>query len=342
MNSIKLISLNICNDDDLIYGTNEITESDIKNFIDYHKIEDNILITDIKKLFNSRLKTKIDDCVVVINEQSSIDYLHISIISYYIHEEKLRSIQINLGNKIRYINNLDPEIVDNFMTNKKKILINSLLKYDVDFLLLQEVDSHYVFTAEDMKTYLPKYNIISPFESIQSYKNTMIGMLNNFIIYKNTFTCIQSELKEYGTIGEFNIYGEKIMIISGRWCPLRNNTSIRLKQLELLDNDTSLKKVIFMGDTNLRNNETITTYNVSDSIVNFNFPKYYTINKNVNQYFNDDYKYVARYDRIYSAKLKLIYSNLCYNTYYDELKNIYRNSGFISDHFGLFAEFKLF
>jgi hypothetical protein len=79
----------------------------------------------------------------------------------------------------------------------------------------------------------------------------------------------------------------------------------------MLDKESG--KVIFMGDTNLRHNETKTTYNVSDTIVEYNFPKYYTINKNVNQYFNDEFKYVSRYDRIYSNGVDLIYSDLCFN-----------------------------
>jgi len=342
MNSIKLISLNICNDDDLLYGLDEITESDIDNFINYHKIRDEKLILDVKKLFNSRLRTKLDNNIAVVNDFSGIDYLHKSIISFYVHEERLRSIQIDInsdGKNIRYINNLDPEIVDNFMTKKKQLLIDYIVKTNSDFVLLQEVDSHYMITHDDMATVLSQYNLITPIECNQSFQKMMPGMLNNFILYKKspTFKFNQSYLKEYGTVAEFNIGGKQIKIISGRWFPLKNNTFQRLKQLEMLDRESG--KVIFMGDTNLRNNEMKTTYNVSDAIIDYKFSRYYTINKHVNQYFNDEYKYVARYDRIYSNGVELIYSDLCFNKNHEELKNIYRNSGYISDHFGLIAEF---
>jgi hypothetical protein len=341
MNSIKLISLNICNDDDLIYGSDGITEYDIDKFIRYHQIQDNDLICDIYKLFNSRLRTKLDNNIVIVDDNSAINYLHKSIISYYVNDEKLRSIQINLETKIRYINNLEPSIVDNFMYEKKKLLIESIIESKTNFVLLQEVDSHYMLTQDDMNKKLLDYNIISPLDAIQSYQKMMPGMLNNFIIYKKSpmITFDQANLKEYGTIGEFIINDKRIKIISGRWYPLKNNTYLRLKQLEMLDKETG--KIIFMGDTNLRHNEKITTYNVSDAIIEYNFSKYFTINKNVNKYFNDDYTYVSRYDRIYSNGVDLIDSDLCFNTSHEKLKNIYRNSGFISDHFGLIAEFYL-
>jgi hypothetical protein len=73
-------------------------------------------------------------------------------------------------------------------------------------------------------------------------------------------------------------------------------------------------------------------------LVENKYPKHYTINKNINQYFNDDFKYIARYDRIYISDVDLIYCELYFNTIHEELKNTYRNSGFISDHFGLIAE----
>ena len=341
MNSIKLISLNICNDDDLIYGSDGITESDIDKFIRYHQILDNELINDIYKLFKSRLRTKLDNNIVIIDDNSAINYLHKSIISYYVNDEKLRSIQINLETKIRYINNLEPSIVDNFMSEKKKLLIESIIESKTNFVLLQEVDSHYMLTQDDMNKKLLDYDIILPLDALQSYQKMVPGMLNNFIIYKKSpmIKFVQAHLKEYGTIGEFIIDDKEIKIISGRWYPLKNNTYLRLKQLEMLDWETG--KIIFMGDTNLRHNEKITKYNVSDAIISYNFSKHYTINKNVNKYFNDDYTYISRYDRIYSNGLDLINSDLCFNTSHEKLKNIYRNSGFISDHFGLLGEFYL-
>jgi hypothetical protein len=338
MNSIKLISLNICNDDDLIYGSDELNKTDINKFIKYHNITDPKLINDINQLFKCKLKSKLDNNIYVIDDNFTINYLHKSIVSYYIHENKLRSIQINLENKIRYINNYDPEVVDKFMSEKKKLLIDSILESESDFILLQELDAHYMFNNSDMNV-LVNYEIISPLNATQSFKKMMLGMLNNYIIYKKspTTVLINSELKEYGTIGEFDINETKIKIVSGRWYPLKNHSSLRLKQLEMLDAECG--KIIFMGDTNLRYNETIKTNNVSDSIVDNNFTRYYTINKNVNKYFNEDLKYIARYDRIYSSGVDIIYGDLCFNTSHQKLKNIYRSSGFISDHFGLVAEF---
>jgi len=335
MTYIKLISLNVCNDDDLIYGTGGISESDIKKFIIYHNIENKIIISDLEKLYNSKIKTIIDNRVVI-GSDYGIDYLDSAIVSYYIYENELRSITINLGNKIRYINNLDPEIIDVFMTNKKHQLLNNIIESEADFICLQELNDHYLIAESD----LSNYSIISPLTSIQDYSNISIGMMSNYLLYKKSddIKFIQSYLKEFGTMGEFNVDGNIIKIVSGKWCPFKKNTNIRLRQLDLLDRENG--KIIYMGDTNLRNNENIRTYHVFDGLIENKFNRSYTINKNINKYFNDDYNYVSRYDRIYMSNtdLKLINCELYFDTIHEELKNIYRNSGFISDHFGLLAE----
>ena len=120
MSIIKIVSLNICNDDDLSYGSDEIKKSDLDKFIIHHNITDEKIISDLNK--------------ILLNDNKG--YLDKSIISYNIDDSKLKSITVNLNNKIRYVNNLDPEVIDDFMTKKKKLLYESLVLYDLDFILL--------------------------------------------------------------------------------------------------------------------------------------------------------------------------------------------------------------
>lgn len=317
MSIIKIVSLNICNDDDLIYGSDEIKKSDLDKFIIHHNITDEKIILDLNK--------------ILLNDNKG--YLDKSIISYNIDDSKLKSITVNLNNKIRYVNNLDPEVIDDFMTKKKKLLYESLVLYDLDFILLQDLDIHYLPT-EELTTILSDYNILSPFEIKQSYQNMLSGMLTNYILYKKKYKLIDSYLKEYGTVGIFDINDKNIKIVSGRWMPSRENRSLRINQLKQLDNETNMCS-IFGGDTNLRYNEFIPLKNLVDSIIHYNLPKLYTIDKNKNKYFFDDSSYVARYDKFYTNGLICFFSDLIFNDYNYNLVNIYRTSGYISDHFGL-------
>lgn len=159
-------------------------------------------------------------------------------------------------------------------------------------------------------------------------------MLSNYILYKKKYKLIDSYLKEYGTVGIFEIDDKNVKIISGRWMPLKENKLIRINQLKQLDNDIDMC-TIFAGDTNLRYNEVVPLKNIVDSTVYYNLPRLYTIDKNQNKYFPNDYTYIARYDKVYTNSAICFYSDLIFNNYYDELVNIYRSSGYISDHFGL-------
>lgn len=87
---------------------------------------------------------------------------------------------------------------------KRKILYETLLFLDLDFILLQELDDHYLPT-EELTTILSEYNILSPFDIKQSYQNILFGMLSNYILYKKKYKLIDSYLKEYGTVGIFEI-----------------------------------------------------------------------------------------------------------------------------------------
>ena len=92
-----------------------------------------------------------------------------------------------------------------------------------------------------------------------------------------------------------------------------------------------------MGDTNLRQNEIVHTKNIKDTVIEYNLLKYYTINKYINKYFIKDYIYVCRYDRIYSNNIIIINYSLAFNIPNQLLINEYRQSGYISDHFGLYT-----
>jgi hypothetical protein len=321
MSIIKILSLNICNDDDLIYGSNDIKKLDIDNFITYHKIIDEKLINDINK----------------INLNKDISYLDKSIISYNLNNNKLNSITINLNNKIRYINNLDPDIVDKFMTNKKKILYSTIVELDLDFILLQDLDIHYLPTEDEMNTILSEYDILNPFDIKRSYKTMLFGMLSNYIIYKKKYKLIDSYLKEYGTVGIFNIDEKHTKIISGRLEPNKESKSIRLNQLKQLDNETDMR-TIFMGDTHLRYNELIPLNNIVDGIAYYGLIKLNTINKNINKYYLNDQIFMSRYDRIYINNVVCYHSNIIFNIKNNELVNKYRASGYISEHFGLIVD----
>jgi len=341
MTHIKLISLNICNDDDLIYGTNHIKSNDILKFIDYHKITDDILILDLKKLYNNKMSIFDNDKFDINN--TNIDYLHKSIISYHIFENKLRSITVKVpflnDYKIRYINNLDHETIDLFMSLKKLKLIESIKNYDADFIALQELDLHNLPTENDefRKLLNSSYNIISPLDLNDNNRIMLTGMTTNYILYKKEYYLLESYLKEYGTVGVFSIDNINFKFISGRWMPLKLNKDIRLTQYTHLDSDVKLDDhIVFMGDTNLRSYEIIKPKYLTDVIVKSN--RTYTINKYINEYFMNDYKYLARYDRIFTYGVETLNADLVFYKPDIELKNIYRKSGNISDHFGLSIE----
>jgi exonuclease III len=342
MTNIKLISLNICNDDDLIYGTSHLKSDDILKFIDYHDIKDDKLILDLKTLYNTKMSLFDDDKFNI--ENTNIDYLDKSIISYHILENKLRYITVKVpilnDYKIRYINNLDPDIVDSFMTLKKKKLIESIESYDADFVALQELDLHNLPTENDSFRELlnSSYNMISPLDLNNNNNTVMLtGMTTNYILYKKEHYLIESYLKEYGIIGVFLINDKHFKFISGRWMPMKLNKDIRLIQYRHLDSDVKLDDhIVFMGDTNLRSYEITKINFLTDVTIKSNHR--YTINKYINEYFINDYKYLARYDRIFTYGVKPLNTDLAFYKPYQELKNKYRKSGNISDHFGLFTE----
>ena len=331
---IRLVSLNICNDDDLIYGTKAISKSDIDKFIKHHALTKSDLINDLNRFADSYIDIP-TNTNINLNINSNFNS---NIRSYYIRNNRIISISVQLDNKIRYINNLDPVIVDNYMTNKKNILYQELLDSDVDFALLQECDFHYLPTKHDFETILADYNIISPIH-IKSYAQSHhIGSMSNHILYKKTFSdsLICSYLTDYGTVAKLNINDNIIKIISGRWAPLTQNKNIRIEQFKSINNIKT--PFVFMGDTNLRSSEKI--YNMKcDDIMNlYGLDDVFTINKYTNPYFNDDYMYVSRYDRIYSKDIDFAYCGLFFNKPHDILKNKYRQTGFISDHFGLVSD----
>jgi hypothetical protein len=321
MTDIKLIQLNVCNDDDLIYGSDSLSKSDIDNFISYHKIIDKNLIEDLNKLYltfatSSNLSNKI--------------------LSYHISDNKLRSITVKLNERIHYINNLKPEVVDSFIKNKKKKLFDEIEKSNADFVLLQEFDTHYLPVNSD------KYEHISPLYQDEKCNIEYLGMLSNHILYKksNNYELLRVYIADYGLVAEFVIKSKIIKIVSGRWYPLKENKDKRLMQYNSLNRE--IGTIIFMGDTNLRSFENISEKdkkNIEDVATNEIFMKSYTINKNINAYFNDGLKFVARYDRAYvTSQVKVKKFDLFFNQPYDELKNEYRSSGYISDHFGLILD----
>jgi len=326
--TIKIISFNICNDEDFIYGNEDLTEEHINNFIKYYMIIDNNLIEDLKKL----LKVLEDDNISCYNNL---------ILNYHIHNNKLRSIKINViiknKNYIRYITNLCPKMVDIYIRNKNKLLYKTLKDSDVDFIFLQNVEDHY----KPDENYLEDYSIINPIKIENRCINNYYGILSNYIIYKSSFVLINSYIKDFGTVSIFNINNKEIKLITGKFVPLPINKQIRLKQLEILDNEEG--NIIFIGDTNLTYNENLKKKNIQDGIVKFKIPVFYTINKYTNLYYNDDFnnKYVSRYDKIYLNIGQIIYANNCFTDKYDILKNIYRISGCISDHYGLLVEIKI-
>jgi len=342
MINIKLISLNICNDDDLIYGTSHIKSNDILQFIDYHKITDDMLILDLKKLYNNKMSIFDNDKFDINN--TNMDYLHKSIISFHMFENKLRSITVKVpffnDYKIRYVNNLDHETVDLFMYRKKLKLIESIKEYDADFIGLQELDLHNLPTDNDQFRELlnSSYNMISPLDLNDNNKIMLTGMTTNYILYKKEHYLLESSLKEYGITGLFLIDGKILKFISGRWMPLKLNKDIRLTQYAHLDSDVKANDhIVFMGDTNLRSYEMIKTNFLKDVIIN-KPNRSYTINKYINEYFMNDYKYLARYDRIFTYGVTPLNTDFAFYKPDQELKNKYRKSGNISDHFGLITE----
>jgi len=319
---IKLISLSVCSDNDLIDGNKPILEQDVDLFIKYYNLSDNDLILNIKSL---------------INNQMDFTFTHKSIINYRQINNRLVSIGIRLDNKIRYINCLRPDIIDKYITNKIKNIANTITSSCVDIILLQDIDHHYIL--ELYMQLATEYSIISPYEIKQFQTNLFEGSLSNYIIYKKSsdITLIDAELRDYGTVGIFNIENKNVHIISGRWPDTDDNRIFRMKNLKQLDNVTINNKMIFIGNTNLLDNETINLSNIKDAVIENKYKIYYTVDKYINKYYPGDKLYMARYDRIYLNDVDLINYKLAFNTYYTNLINEYKNSGYISDHFGLFV-----
>ena len=319
MVNLKFISLNICNDDDLIYGSNYLNLNDIINFINYYNITDSNLINDLNNLLDKDL-----------TNESSI--LHNDILSYHIHDNHIRSIKIKINNTIRYINNLKPDIVDLYLRNKKDILYKNLLNSNADIILLQNVDDHYLINEDDIEN----YKIIYPKKVENRNKLIYFSLLSNVILYKDNLKLKDAYISDYGTVGEF-IFNNKIyQIISGKW----DRNYIKLDLLNSLNNETN--NIIFIGNTNIRFNQPFQNRKIHDGILQSNLIPFNTVNKYINPYFIDDtYKYVSRYDKIYLNKGKVLYANIYFKFKFKELINEYRPSGYISDHFGINCEIKL-
>ena len=315
---INLISLSVCSDNDLIIGKDPIKESDINLFIKYHNIIDYNLISDIKSIIN--------------NNFNSIP-THQSIINFRQIDNKIYSIGIQLENKIRYINSLKPDIIDDYISNKLRYIASSIINSNVDFILLQDIYQYYMC---ELAIHLNTYQIISPYEINQLYDNIYVGSIGNYILYRESIEIklIDTELRDYGTVGIFNIIDKNVEIISGSW-PLINTDKIyRMQNLKQLDNDSINKNIIFIGNTNFSNNVIVPTINIKDAIIANDFNIYYTVDKYVNKYYPTDTACVNRNDRIYINNVELIDYRLIFNTYYIELINEYRYSGYVSDHFG--------
>ena len=327
MTNYKLISLNLCNDEDFIYGSDKLLIENIYDFIIYYKIVDTSLIDDILKLFNYFSFN--------INENDTdLGLLHSSILSYYVYNDELRSITIKLSDKIRHITNYDQKIVDEFMTNKIAIFVSEITILNPDFILLQDLDNQYLY---DIETKLSDYNIISPLKIDHKYDTLYEELLTNHILYKKTdkIKLIESYLSDCGTVGVFQINDKNCNIVSGRWSSIGKYQ--RIKQYKSLDRIT--EPLIFMGDTNLRYNDLVA--NESKQLYDVTFTEgkiLYTYNKNTNQYYDEKSKFISRYDRIFIKDTVYIYYDLCFDKKYEILKSKYRLSGCISDHYGLMID----
>lgn len=327
MTNYKLISLNLCNDEDFIYGSDKLVIESIYDFILYHNIADNSLTDDILKLFNYF-------SLEMISNDTDLGLLNSSILSYYVYNDELRSITIKLSDKIRHITNYDQKIVDQFMTNKIAIFVSEIIILNPDFVLLQDLDNQYLY---DLKTKLSDYNIISPLKIDHKYDTLYEELLTNYILYKKTdkIKLIDSYLSDCGTVGIFQINDKINNIVSGRWSSIGKYQ--RIKQYKSLDKIP--EPLIFMGDTNLRYNDLVG--NESKHLYDVTFTEgkiLYTYNKSTNQYYNEKSKFISRFDRIYIKDKVYIYYDLCFDKKYEILKSKYRLSGCISDHYGLMMD----
>lgn len=324
MTNYKLISLNLCNDEDFIYGSDKLIIESIYDFILYHNIVDNNLTDDIFKLFNYFSSD------VTCND-TDIGLLHSSILSYYVYNDELRSITIKLSDKIRHITNYDQKIVDQFMTNKIALFLNEVTILNPDFILLQDLDNQYLY---DIENRLNDYIIVSPLKINHKYDTLYEELLTNYILYKKTdkIKLIEAYVSECGTVGVFKINDKKSNIVSGRWSSIGKYQ--RIKQYKSLDKIS--EPLIFMGDTNLRYNDLIGNESKQLYDVALSEAKIlYTYNKSTNQYYDEKSKFISRFDRIYIKNIIYIYYDLCFDKKYEILKSKYRLSGCISDHYGL-------
>jgi hypothetical protein len=327
MTNYKLISLNLCNDEDFIYGSDKLLIENIYDFIIYYNIVDTNLIDDILKLFNY-FSSNIN------SNDTDLGLLNSLILSYYVYNNELRSITIKLCDKIRYITNYDQKIVDQFMTNKIAIFVSEVIILNPDFILLQDLDNQYLY---DIETKFTDYNIISPLKLVINYDTLYEELLTNYILYKKTVNIklIESYLSDCGTVGVFKINDKTRNIVSGKWSSIGRYQ--RIKQYKSLDKIT--ESLIFMGDTNLRYNDLVGNESKHLYDVAFNEANIlYTYNKSTNQYYNEISKFISRFDRIYLKDIVYIYYNLCFDKQYEILKSKYRLSGCISDHYGLIID----
>ena len=250
---------------------------------------------------------------------------------------QIYSIGIKLDNKIRYINCLKPNIVDHYIENKIISIASTIIKSNVDFVLLQDLNYNYMC---ELIMCLDMYMVISPYDIKQYNLDIYEGSLSNYILYKKSpnIKLIDTELRNYGTVGIFYINNKNISIVSGNWPKINTNKIYRMQNLKQLDEDSIGKNLIFIGNTNFSNNVIVPTTNIKDAVISNDYMIYYTVDKYVNKYYQNDIMCMNRNDRIYTNNIELIDYRLIFNKYCTNLINEYRYSGYVSDHFGLIGK----
>jgi hypothetical protein len=343
---IDVLSFNIGADDDIKYGCDKLTKSHIGIFIDFYKITDQLLINYLISFIDSF------DCdILTQTTKHNETYTHPDIVSYHLISSNLTSITIKINNKIRYLTSYDPEIIENFIEKKKNTIYQYIVDSNIDIICLQNYDDPYII--DDFYD----YKQITWHTSTPNYDETPMGMLSNCILYKPItllnikIECMNSYFTEYGLVANFNISSEKIPtvfsninIISGIWSLHPRLTNIlqqdnKCWQLNKMHMELNKTNYAFVGsiDKTFATNE-FTKHQIPNANFKANISMIPTINKNKNKYYsNCNFEsHVSYADYIYTNNIDLIQYDLILDQPFEHLINIYRPSGYLSDHFGLY------
>jgi endonuclease/exonuclease/phosphatase family metal-dependent hydrolase len=133
-----------------------------------------------------------------------------------------------------------------------------------------------------------------------------------------------------------------IILLGGHLLPFEGNYPLRFENLQKIISDMEEdEKLIIFGDMNMRENETRSVteqLSLQDAFITIGEPsnQRFTWDSSINIFRKDAYTFIARFDRIFYRNLRLVDFQIVFNQ-----PILFSTNHFLSDHFGLFAKFRL-